>query len=225
MDFSIIKKHPYVFGGGLAALFLIIYLKRHHSAAGSSADLSGGANQVQALSAAASLQNAQANAGVEVAQLQAGAAAQVALAQTAAQLEATKTTVAAQEAVALSGQQAGITSQQIAAEAEIAKTQIEAATAANISANTNATAVKIAQQANVVPLAQINEQEKFYSILASKNKLGGDSTGVTQILSGVYGRGPQAIAANQPTMVSNSAPNIISAVSSGASKLLSGLFA
>src|SRR4051812_49455184 len=94
-----IKSHKGLAIGGLLGLILLYYiLKRAGGSAASSGspDLSGGGQQVQALTAAASLQNAQVNGQVEVAQLQSAVASngiaaslQADLAKTAAQLDAT----------------------------------------------------------------------------------------------------------------------------------------
>lgn len=227
INFEVVKKHPAIVAGSAIAVFLLVYLyERSKSAGGSAApssDLSGGANQVQALSAAADLTNAQTNAQVEVAAYKAGvqnnqvaAQLQSDLAKTAAELAATNKQTSAAEAVALAGTAAGVTVAEINAQSAIIQDQIKAGVIEKLSSNS----VQLAKVYTSVPLAQIKEQEQIYGTLAMSGKLGGDSTGVAQVVSSVYGRGPEAIAANQPAAVSSSPGTILE----GIGRIAAGLF-
>ena len=228
---GILKRHPVAIGGGLVGFFLLVYLyerSKSGSAPASATDLSGGGNQVQALSAAADLTNAQTNAQVEVAAYQAGvqtngiaAQLQESLATTAAELEASKAQTASATAVALGAQAAGVTTAEISAEADIAKAQLESKTVLGLSSN----AVQMEKVAASIPLAQIKEQENIYSTLAANKKLGGDSTGVAQIVSAVYGRGPEAIAADQPSKTASAAGSTPGAIIGSIGSVVKGLFA
>lgn len=224
---SILKRHPYAIGGGALAVFLLVYLyerSRSGSAPASTSDLSGGGNQVQALSAAADLTNAQTNAQVEVAAYQAGVASkqvdaqlQTGLATTAAELQASEAQTTANENVALGSQAAAVTIAELQAEAAIEKTRLESSTVLGLAADS----VTMEKVAASIPLAQIKEQQTIFATLAAKGKLGGSSTGVAQVVSAVYGEGPAAIAANQPA-AQGSSPG---AILGGIGKIVTGLFA
>lgn len=133
-----IKSHKGLAIGGLLGLILLYYiLKRAGGSAASSGspDLSGGGQQVQALTAAASLQNAQVNGQVEIAQLQSAVATngiaaslQADLAKTAAQLDATNRQTNADVAKTAIEGQTMVELQQIVSNADVKKIQIEGST-------------------------------------------------------------------------------------------------
>jgi hypothetical protein len=133
-----LKSHKGIVLGGLLGVVLFYYIFKHAAAASGSAaptDLSGGGQQVQALTAAASLQNAQVNGQVEVAQLQSSvASAQVAaslqadLAKTAAELSATNEQTAASVAITSINDSTMVELQRIVSNADVQKVAIEGRT-------------------------------------------------------------------------------------------------
>lgn len=217
-NFEIVKRHPLVIGGGLLAVLVILYLSRRSGSSG----MSGTSQQLGALNTAADLANAQTNAQITGAAYQAGvinnqtaAQLQLGLAQTAAELDATNKQTTAAEVVALSGQQAAVTAQSIISAADVQKTAIASSTIEKL-------ATTSAQLQRYKINSTIGQQNWMYQLLASKGKLGGDSTGVAQILSALQGRGPEAIAANQPTSATSAAqPGVIARSAAG---FLGGLF-
>lgn len=192
-------------------ILLLYYLYKHGSAAPASAsqDLSGGATTGQ-LSAAAYVTQAQTFAQTQTAAYQAGAINN----QTAANLQATLATVAgevavanaktsADAAVAIDTNASKVSIQRLQSETAIKTTALQGETYTALAATAGQTAVQLTQIKQQTDLAQLGLQTHIYDILASKGKLGGDSTGVATIISGLYGRGPEAIGAQQPTEVSN----------------------
>jgi flagellar basal body-associated protein FliL len=65
MNFELVKKHPYTFGGGLLAVFLITYLLRHKSSGGGYTYVNGLDPQTAAIQAAASQQQLAYNAQLD----------------------------------------------------------------------------------------------------------------------------------------------------------------
>jgi len=237
-DFALIKKHPYWIGGGVVGVLFLYWLYSRSS--GEGADTSSGASP-SGTPAAGNLQQAQINAGIQgqqiaaqVANHQVDAQLQASTLQTASQLSLGRDQVAAQIAGQLAQIGANVRTAEIQSDTQLGLATINGSTATNVAfiqgqtsvLNTQAQAdaltkavtvsaqsqVLINQSNNQVKLAQIGEQKDFYHILASKGKLGGDSTGVATVLSGVYGRGPDAIAAQQPTEVANSTSSIIGSI-------------
>lgn len=149
-NFEIIKKHPYAVGGTLLAVFVIAYLYvRSKSTASTAAtsDLSQGSSQLQSLTSAAQLANAQSNAQQTIAEVQGNvmntqtaAQLQSDLAKTAAELQLGTLQTQASVATTLGGQQTAVELQQITSAADVQKTQIQgdaytAMNAANDSVN------------------------------------------------------------------------------------------
>lgn len=145
------KTHWYYIVGGVFGLIVLYELVKSlsgsSSAASSSTDLSGGASQVQDLTAAADLQNALVNGQIEQASIagnvasdQTAASLQLGEVQTAAQLEATNNQTSAAETVALAQTKAGVQTEQIAANAAVAQTQIEGNTIDTLGAQKEAVA-------------------------------------------------------------------------------------
>lgn len=190
-----LKTHWLYVAGGIVGFFLLYYIYKSYvsssssSAASSNAtDLSGGANQVLALSSAASLQNAQINGAIESTQLQANvannqtaAALQATEVTTAAQLAATQGTTAANEAVALGAQQTqlGIVQaqvggaeniQQTLSNQAIKQTQIQGSTYEGIANTESATELGLAHIQAGVELSQLSDVNKQVANLATYSK-------------------------------------------------------
>lgn len=245
------KKHWQAVTASLVGLIVLYYVYHTFSkgsaapASSSTTDLSGGAPQVTALASAASLQNAQLNSQVEIASYSAQtvnnktqAALDASLADTAAKLAAAQAATAAGVTVALGSQATAVdlqkivssehvTTQSLQSEQAIQTTKIQGDTYMALADTAAQSRVAVEQAKAAVDLAHLGLETHYLDTLASQHKLGGDSTGVSQIATTILTEGqggPSAIAANQPTMVSNSAPAIIGAVSNGAKQVFSGLF-
>lgn len=240
LNLEFAKKHWHLLAGGLVAVLVLYYvLKRGAAAAsgGSSAALpSGGADQVQALSAAASLQNAQVNGQVAVAAYQAGvqnnqieAALQANLADTAAKLEATNRQTDASVAIAQIQSNTAVSTQQILSTADVAKTQIEGSTITDVNAVNAAAAVDIAHTKASIELAQVqNVNSQIGSLMRYSKHFSQDIKAIAPVLAietGQGGAGAQIAASNTQENIAKSPASTITAVSSGIGSLLKGLFA
>lgn len=237
------KKHWQVIAGALVGILVLYYLYKTLSGAststpGSSTDISGGANSVQALSAAADLTNAQTNAGVEVASYSAQVAdnqtqaqLQATLAQTAAQLDATNKQTQAAEVVDLGSQSTAVSLQSIQSGAQVEQTQIEGATLDTLARTAGQTAVQVQQAKNQVALAQLSDVASQVTQIQDNSKHASqDYAAFAPILALETGQGTAAAgiaAANSKTAVASSqaTASVASSVSSGIGSLLSGLFA
>lgn len=228
---NFVKEHWKILAGGFAGLLLLFYLFKHgqSSAATSSGttDLSGGAAVNQNLSAAASLTNAQTNAQIEIAAYQQGTANNAIQAQLAASLADTagKVTVAQAETAAglvasLDKNASVVSVQRLQSEQAIQQTALQGETVIGLAHTVGQTQVQIQQAKNAVDLAGIGLQTHIYDTLASQHKLGGNSEGVSKIVSSIFGRGPEAIAATQPSDVASSPGAIIGGIGS----IVKGLF-
>ena len=177
LNFELVKKHPYAVGGTLAAVFVIIYLyykSKSTAAASSVTDLSQGSSQLQSLTSAAQLANAQSNAQQNIAEVQGN----VMNTQTAAQLQSSLATTAAQLqlgtiqaqtglAATLGGQQTAVELQQITSAADVQKTQIQgdAYTTMNAANDSVNQALIAAQSAQVQ--SQFNLESNVFNTLVN----------------------------------------------------------
>ena len=167
LNFELVKKHPYAVGGSLLAVFVIIYLyykSKSTATASSATDLSQGSSQLQSLTSAAQLANAQANAQQNIAEVQGN----VMNVQTAAQLQSNLATTAAQLQLGtvqaqtglvatLGSQQTAVELQQITSAADVQKTQIQGDTYTAMNASNN----QVQQSLIAAQLAQVKSQYSF----------------------------------------------------------------
>lgn len=252
LDFDIVKRHPYWTGGAIVGLIVVYYLVSRGSGSSTTVD-SSASPQAAAANTAANLQSQQIAAQVQTAQLsadvatnQTNAALQAQELNTAASYKLGAEQVNAQIVEALStddttqrvaqiqsDEQLGLATingqtqtsvAYIQGQTSVDNTEAQAQALTSVAAIAGQTQEVVNQSNNNVKLSQIGEQEDFYNILAAHGKLGGDSTGVATILSGIQGTGAQAIQAQQPGEVANSTPNVISAVAKPVSNIFSSLF-
>jgi hypothetical protein len=238
--------------GLLVVYFLFKSIKGKTAGTAAAPDLSGGAGQVTALASAASLQNAQVNAQTEVAAYSASVQNNktiAALAATRATVQAQEAVALGAQFTDLSKTRtlAGVdlAKTQVLSSADVTKTRIvgqttttiqnlksneaiqttaiQGSTLASLAYTASQTKILTTQAIAQVQNAQTALQSHYLDVLASKGKLGGSSTGVSQIASTILSRGvtgPGVIAANQPSAVASSPGAILTGVSS----VLTGLF-
>ena len=218
-DLTLIKKHWLVLTGVVigGAVLVFLYLKKRSAANASSSnaapDISSEA-QFASIAAGQNLQNAQLNAQTEVAQL----SAQVATNQTNAQLQAALASIDAAKSINESNNQTTLATTQINADVasqSITSQQLVAlgqqasdVQQAQIVSDTTLGQTQIIAdyQNNVVKLQsdvaekQVGLMQTIFDTLAAKKVFNGDrsSTGITQILAAIYGKGPQALANTNP---------------------------
>lgn len=241
LNLEFAKKHWHLLAGGLVAVLVLYYILKRGAAAasggtGSTSLSTGGGGQVQALSAAASLQNAQVNAQVEMEAYAAGvqnnqieAALAASLAQTKAQLEATNRQTDASVAIAQISGNTAVSTQQILSTADVAKTQIEGSTIVDV-AHTNAAAAVAVNQAKAnVELAQIVDvNSQIGSLMRYSKHFSQDIKAIAPVLAIETGQGTagaQIAGSNAQENIAKSPANTIAAASSGIGTLLTGLFA
>lgn len=196
MDFSSIKKHPYVTAsvGIVGVIVLYLILKSHSSSAsgGTSPDLSS-ENALTQVQAASSVALAQSGTAANIAELN----AQVATTQVNAQLEAVKSSNATALSIVQtqSAEHVQENADSVGGSVAIAN---ENATAAEAIAQTQSnTVLGIAATQADVQKTQISSLSDATRFLANK---GYNAQKITNIVSAL--EGPQAIAANQPSSVS-----------------------
>lgn len=219
------KKHWPILTGGIVGLLLLFYLLRHKSAsASSSTDISGGAGQVQAISAAADLQNSQANSNITMAAYQAGVAnngiaagLQSDLAKTAAQLAAAQTATASKTVVALDTNKTAVELQKVMADATVKQTTIQGQTL--VALGSQAAYIKQRQQ------DYVNNQ--VMNIMTHSKHFSTDIQNFTPTILAETGQGTSAVGvadANTRRAAATSPAATISAAS-GIASMLAGLFA
>jgi hypothetical protein len=205
---TVAKKHKVVVGFGVFFTIVLLYLISKKS----SGELNSSGEspldlQYQKLAAGVNVQQSQIQAQRDQTQI----AANVAQSQTAAQLEAVKETL--DNAVVMQ-------SQEIAGKYAIA----------NLEAETSTTQLHdaLSEKSHEADLIagvynkRLDNQKTLEDAViagASKDK-SRSSTGWAQIISALFGEGPQAIAANQPSNVANSAGSILG----GIGGIVKGLF-
>jgi hypothetical protein len=223
LHLEFVKRHWRVLAYGFVGL-LVLYvlyqrLKGPSSGSGGGGDISGGANQVQALSAAASLQNSQVNGQIVVAQIQGqvqqtgiAAALQASLANTAAQLAATQQQTTAAEAVGLAQTSALVSIQKLQSDQAVAQTAIE-----------GSTYVALGAQREAVAMASLAQVKKQISNIQNFSKHAGtDYTKIAPLIALQLGQGEAAASLGAST-AADSAAHSPAAVISSASGLFSGL--
>lgn len=214
LDLSLVKKHPVAAGVIVFVGGIIVYLLFKHGSAApaASGDMSGAAGQLAAVSAAQDATNAQYNAQIQVASI----GGQVATAQTNAQLAAVQAETLAAQNIVTTQTQGATNIAKITADSTTQQTQINADAKVQV-AQTVINGQLAAVQTQIA--AQSAAQQRSFDI-ANKviTSAGTDksrsSTGWAQIIAALQGQGPQAIAANQPSNVANSVPNIIGSIGS-----------
>lgn len=222
MNTAWIKAHWYYVAGGLLGIFVLYELLKAGSASSASTsatDLSGGGTQIQALTSATALQDAQTNAQTTVAAYAAGvqnnqtvANLQLGEVQTAAQLDATNKQTQASVDIAGINANAGVESQAIITQGQVDQTQIQGATIDTLGAQ--ATSVKMAQTTAVAKeVANLAQYSKHF---------GSDIQAIAPVIAEQTGQGSTAGSVKKPAG-STTAQNI-SAVSGGISAVLGGLF-
>lgn len=251
------KQHWGLLLGGFVGLIILYYLYEElasasASSSSSSTDLSGGANQLQALSTAADLTNAQVNASVESSELgaevsnnQTAAALQASLANTAATTAVQQQTVSAEEAVALGAQQAGVQTTQIQTEGQVQQTAIqtkgavevqqlqsnqavqqtaiEGSTIENVATTEGATQVAVAKTQASVALAQISDvNSQVQNIMTYSKHASQDLTAIAPIIAEETGQGSSA--PGIATANANKAVGTAQATSSTVTKGISSIF-
>jgi hypothetical protein len=225
MAFSleIVKKHPVATGAIVlvGAALLYFMLKRSSSGGTQAGGLQGNDAQLQAIQSAENLTNAQYGSQVEIAQIQ----GQVASAQTAAQLAAVQAEAQSAENIVTTQTQGATDIATINANATTE--QINSTNNARVSiAHDYFNTALEANQANVdaeTAIAQHNFDIANQVVTQAGKDKGRSSTGWAQIISALEGRGPEAIAANQPSAVASSPAGILSA-SGGILKSIFSLF-
>lgn len=224
MNTEWLKTHWYYIAGGLVGLFVLYEVISSlsggsSSTASSPTDISGGANQLAALTASADLTNAQVNGQIttasyaaDVANNQTAAALQLGEVQTAAQLDATNHQTNAAVDVALGTAADAVQVQSIVTSGQVQQTQIEGATLEHL-----------ATTAASVPLAQINAVSKQVDNLMTYSKhFGTDIQAFAPVIAEETGQGSSAGSVKKAPG-STTAQNI-SAVSGGIGTVLAGLF-
>lgn len=218
------KGHWYYIVGGLIGIFvlyeLVHALSGSSSGASQSSDVSGGAGQLQALTAAADLTNAQVNGQTTVAEYgasvqnnQTAAALQLGEVKTAAELDATNHQTQASIDIARINAQAGVSAVQIATNGQVQETAIEGQTIDTLGAQK--TAVQLQQVKNVNDqIMQIEQHSKHASQ---------DYTAFAPIIAEETGQGYTAGALAQANAQSRVAGSQIAttAITSGADLLKS----
>jgi hypothetical protein len=225
MNFSIVKQHPYASAAVAAIVVIVAVIVARSSggggsSSGSSVSGSGSNSQLAAVNAATAANNAVVNAQVETVQLGAMVAARQSDNALAAQRDTNTTALSivkeqtARDIAAASIVTGGQTDiAHLTTAADVEKTRITANAAVGI-AQTNA---------NAAVSISNNQTGIQRQVVASAGlDKGRSSTGWAQIISAFFGQGPQAIAANQPSNVANSASSIIGALNP--SKLLGAFF-
>jgi hypothetical protein len=230
VDFALIKKHPVLTGASVIIGGLLLFaLFRSGGSSADSGTSNGKSLAEHQLDAATGIQGAQIQAGLETAQL----SANVANNQTLAQLEAVKIATSAQTTqqaadiagtIALKTIDAETSTQQQVNElkAGLEAKQIESNTALGIvGLQVDAYKTAVTAEADIAHQQLSNEHDLQSAVIAGASRdKSRSSTGWTQILSALFGRGPEAIAANQPSSVASSPAGILD----GIGHVVSGFF-
>lgn len=234
-----VQKHWAALAGGFVGLLVLYYIYENFAGASvstpaSTASIPSTSAGVAELSSAASLSNDQLNAQTEIASIsgdvqnnQIAAALQASLAQTAATAANNSQTTSATEAVDLGSQNAGVSIQQIQSDAAVKQTAIESSTLESLAKTSGSTQVQVQLAKNQVGLAAAAVQSQAISTASDLitsgvlNKGGEGGTNQVAALATVTGQSPSAVVAATPK---STTPATISAVSSGVSSVLSGLF-
>lgn len=242
-DIHFVEQHKYAIGGTILGLIVFYLIYSSLSGGSSSGGTSSGTSaqdlqlaqlqtaagvqesqvqgQVQVAQTAADVQNNQTAAAVQATQLQTAAALQLGTIQANDQTATAITTAQIQSKTTLGvNAQNTQTTQNLAVindNAQLQQDAIVSATAEDVTGIEGQTQVQIAQANQAYGLAVVGAQTNEFDILAKQGKLGGNSTGVAQVVSAVQGK---PIAA-PPT--STTAQNV-SAVGGLAGSILGGLF-
>lgn len=221
MTLEVVKKHPYVIAVSVFVVGLFVILAMRKKTDGSGTALASTDAAVLNAQTAQQIAAQQYGSQLDMAQL----SAQVAMSQTDAQLKAVEAQVSGAEQIVATQKQGDVTIAQINADASTEQTRIKSETIKSVSANETNTALAIAQLSADAQARQDAYHEQIASQvvnLAGRDK-GRSSTGWAQIISALEGRGPEAIAANQPSSVASSPGAILGGVAKVGS-LFSSLF-
>ena len=225
------KSHWYYIVGGLLGVFVLYELVESlggssSSSASSSSDVSGSADQLASLSAAADLQDAQVNGAVEqssyaanVANNQTAAALQLGEVQTAAQLSATQQQTSAAETVDLGEASDAVQAQSLVTQGQVQQTQIEGDTLESVAQTAGQTQVAIAKVQASVPLAEINNaNSQIMQIQDNSKNAAKDYAAFTPLLAVETGQASSAKGL-QPA----ASPSTAAVATAGISSILQGL--
>lgn len=221
MNLAYLKSHWYYVAAGVFGLLVIYELFKHASGAASGSGGVSDAGQVQALSAAADLTNAQVNGATTVAAYQASTAnnqiaatLQADLAKTAAELDATNHQTDASVIINSQNVQGAVAAERLVTGAQVQETAIEGNTLTTLGA-----------QKEAVNLAITNNVAKQIDNLMTYSKhFSTDIQAFAPALAEETGQGTSA-GSVKPTPQPSGAAQVISAASSGISAILGGLFA
>ncbi len=241
------KQHWRAIGGSIVGLLVLYFLyeelSRQSAPAGTTAtDLSGTANAVQSLSAAASLQNAQLNAQVEtasysanVANNQTAAQLQASLADTAAKLAATQQSTSAGLAVSLDQDATALSIQKVISDQAVSQTAIQGQTLVDLGQTAGQTQVQLAQVQAQVEQAQLSTVAKQIKNVQDYSKhAASDYSALAPVIAIETGQGyaaGQLASANTAQKIANSPGATVAGVGAGVGSaakgigsLLTGLF-
>lgn len=234
-DIEAAKKHWPIIAGGIVAVLILYYILKNRSTAAASTDISGGANAVQSLTAAASMQNAQLNAQTEVAAYSANVAnsqvaanLQASLADTAGKVSVANTSTQATLATNLGAQSTMVSLQRILSATDISKTQIEGSTYTSLAKISGQNAVALQNAKNQVALSTIGMIGTQVSTIQKYSKhAASDYQAFAPIIAAESGQGGAAVGLSQAyttQKIGTSAGSVIAASTPIATSLLTGLF-
>jgi len=220
MNIEIVKKHPVITGLVFVAGAVVLYMLVKHSSA--SAPSSGTSDaQLQALSTAEGLAAAQYNSQLQIAQISGSVASE----QTQAQLAAVRLETDAAQSIVATQTSGAVQQTQIQYDSTTEQERINAEAQKDIAHDYFNTSLA-AHQAEIDAATAISNKNFDIAnqvvLQAGKDK-SRSSTGWAQILSALQGRGPEAIAANQPSQVAGA--NIAGNIFGGITKGIFSLFA
>jgi hypothetical protein len=209
MDTSLFKKHPVILGAVvlIGGLFVYLAIKSGKQSAPSSPDISTDIANAQAAQAITANQYG--------AQLQiAGISAQVSAYQAQAELAAVQARTAGDVAIATAQASRDLGIATVSADAQTQQTRIVADAKRDIASDYFHTSLEaINSQVDLDREIELHKFEITQNVISQAGKdKSRSSTGWAQIFSALQGRGPEAIAANQPSEVASSPANIISSI-------------
>jgi hypothetical protein len=235
-----VKEHKGIVLGGVVGLLVLYFIFKYSAqsqaanTSGGTTDLSGGANAVMGLTAAASLQNAQINGAVETAQLQAGvqdnltaATLQANLAKTAADLAAHESDNNAAMVIATGAQQAGVQQTAINVGGNVQIAQIQADADVNKTAIVGATIDTLGAQHAAVESQMLTMVGKQVTQIQDHSKHASqDYAAIAPIIALETGQGGAAVGTAQANAAKSvgTTQAVTSTVSTLGTGLLKGLF-
>lgn len=236
MDFSVIKKHPYLIGGSIAGVVVLWIILRNSSQSSSSGGSGTSAADLQLaqLNAATGVQQSQIAAGVQVAQTQ----ADVAKAQTDAALQASEFDTAAKLqlgtlqtqvdlAKTLAGDSTTVQLAQIASDATVKQAQIQSDTATSVAGIEGQVYETAIQAQKAVESQRISTVGNIVGTLQKYSKhYGSDIIASAPVISGILGAPAAGANAAAEIQASNNqrSSSIVNSITSGFTSIFQGLF-